>query len=225
MVKHLITEISEEDFRKLNIKVYRHEREESEKGSFRFVMKEHYINDILDKQIKFTLESGYESDLEDLKTPVTIAIHEEPTKEDYERVRKEHPWFLASVVKNTVLYAHSYLDKFMNQYTGAQTFQIGWGIKHLYSTRDYYEMRGDYWRVSKKETKVIYRVHLDEKWQKQFFLKHYKKIVKNISGNQWIETSYDYNYEKCAYIPVSSTLVTKNEYSTSYEPIELTLPD
>lgn len=139
MVKKLITEISEEDFRKLDLTVYCNERVYSPDGkSFRFEMVEKKINDILDSEIQLCLESGFESDLEDLELPVTIAIHE---PDGY------------------------YLDKFMNRFTGAQTFQFGWGISHLYSTRDYYEAREDYWRVRKDETKVIYRVKLSPEWK------------------------------------------------------------
>lgn len=143
MIKKLITEISEEDFRKLDIKVHCNERVQHT-----FKMVEKSINEILDEQIAITLKGGYASDLVDLKTPVTIAIHE---PDGY------------------------YLDKFMNRFTGAQDFQIGWGIAHLYSTRDYYEAREDYWRVSKKETKVIYRIKLADHWKDEFVLKHRKE--------------------------------------------------
>lgn len=220
MIKHLITEISEEDFRKLNLAVYRQEKEKNMDGSICFVMKEYNINDILSKEIAMTLNSGYESDLRDLKMPVTIAIHEEPTEEDFLRVKKEHPWLLEKASKNAVLYEYSYLDKFMNQFTGAQTFQIGWGIKHLYSTRDYYEAHEDYWRVRKNETKAIYRIKLSEKLLKAFILKHFSVKVKTISPNQWIETSYDLN-ECGTYTSKHSVLVTKKERSASYEPTDL----
>lgn len=150
MIKKLITEISESDFRKLDIKVHRNERvvvSENIPGHpvCKFEMVERSLNEILDEQIALTLKSGYASDLMDLKTPVTIAVHE---PDGY------------------------YLDKFMNRFTGAQDFQIGWGIRHLYSTRDYYEAHEDYWRVSKKETKVIYRITLDSHWTDEFILKH-----------------------------------------------------
>ena len=74
--------------------------------------------------------------------------------------------------KKYVLSQYCYYDKFLNRFSGARTYQLGLGIPHLYSTRDYYEMKGDYWRVRKSETKVIYRVTLSEKWMSQFKLKH-----------------------------------------------------
>lgn len=195
MVKHLIKEISEKEFRALNLKVYRHERIlEDEKGS-RFGMAMHYINDILDEEIKYALDSGYEQDLEYLTTPLYIAIHEE-NNEEYS----------------------GYLDKFMNRYTGLQTFQIGWGIKHLYSTRDYYEDHEDYWRVNKKETAVIYKITLDSKWLKKFILKH-KTITTKINDDEYIETYYNLlpngEWEK-----TSSYLVTKKRGITIMTPIK-----
>ena len=145
----LITEISEEDFRKLHLKG--RSRTSSVAFNGALTWKEVDLNQELDENIEYWIDSGYESDLADLKCPVTVALHvcndeEEPT--DF------------------------YYDKFMNRFTGATTYQLGMGIPHLYSTRDYYEMHGDYWKVKKNETKVIYRIHLDEKWLKKFVLKH-----------------------------------------------------
>lgn len=157
MIKKIITEISEEDFRKLDLKVKRHEKvieELNGRKVTRLVYVEKSLNDILDENLEYLIESGYQDDYNSLLTPVTIAIHE-PADNDYEG---------------------SYLDKFMNQFTGMQTFQLGLGIRHLYSTRDYYECREDYWRVRKDETKVIYRIKLSDKWLERFVLKH-KTVV------------------------------------------------
>jgi len=151
MIKKIITEISEEDFRKLNLRVGRNENvkiSENIPGHplYQMVMTDVSLNDIIDRQIKATVELGTAEAWKDLNTPLTIAIHEP---------------------------GGYYLDKFMNRFTGAQTYQIGWGIPHLYSSRDYYECRdGDYWRVSKKETKVIYRIRLADHWFDEFVLKH-----------------------------------------------------
>lgn len=144
MVKKLITEISEEDFRKLDLSVARNERVDNH-----FEMVSRKVNDILDDVIGKMIESGYEEDLKDLSIPVTIAIHED---DGY------------------------YLDKFMNKFTGAQTYQLGVGIDHLYSTRDYYECHDDYWRVRKDETKVIYRIKLSAAHIDKFVLKHKTEV-------------------------------------------------
>jgi len=176
MIKRIITEISEEDFRKLDLKVYKTERIETEVGH-RFELIEKNINDILDKEIEICLNGGTEKDLADLKCPVTIAIHEEPCEEDYEKAHKDFTHMAPDVLDDYVRRLFVYLDKYMNCYTGAQTFQIGWGIEHLYSTRDYYECHDDYWRVRKAETKVIYRVKLSNEWLKKFVLKHRDEVI------------------------------------------------
>jgi len=149
MVKKLITEISEEDFRKLDLSVARNERVEHPNGGNCFGMVERKVNDILDEVIGKLIESGSEEDLRFLSIPVTIAIHED---DGY------------------------YLDKFMNRFTGAQTYQLGVGIAHLYSTRDYYEAHEDYWRVRKDETKVIYRIKLSSAYIDKFVLKHKTEV-------------------------------------------------
>lgn len=165
MVKHLIKDISEKDFRKLDIKVYCHERVPVTTTSFTFKMVEHSLNEILDKNIEYCLEEGWDFNKKELEMPVYIAIHEENNNE-----------------------YSGYLDKFMNRFTGLQTYQIGFGIRHLYSTRDYYEDHDDYWRVAKKETAVIYRIHLEPR---EFVLKHKKEITQRISDFEYIETTYD----------------------------------
>ena len=99
--KCYITEISEEDFRKLNLFAYKHTQNGFEKVD---------LNKELDENIKYLLEQGYESDLEDLKCPVTIAIH----KENHENPRDY------------------YLDKWMNCFSCPGTYEIGFGIRHLY---------------------------------------------------------------------------------------------
>lgn len=145
MVKKIITDISEEDFRKLNLVAKENRLEKCPGGGSRYAFVEVSLNSVLDKQIESMIEDGYEEDQRYLQIPVTIAIHED---DGY------------------------YLDKFMNRFTGARTFQVGVGIKHLYSTRDYYEDHEDYWRVSKRETKQIYRIFLDPKHLERFVLKH-----------------------------------------------------
>ena len=156
MVKQLITDISEEDFRKLDVKISRNEKYVSKspvtgRDVIEWKMTEVSANDVLDIEIDYILNGGHASDMELLEVPVTLAIHEP---------------------------GGYYLDKFMNRFTGAQTYQLGFGIKHLYSTRDYYECRdGDYWKIRKDETKVIYRIKLDPKWLQLFEVKNKTEII------------------------------------------------
>ena len=186
----LITEISEEDFRKLDIEVFCHERTG---GSAR--MEKYKINDILDHNINYILNSGLEEELEELQTPVTIDIHKENTGE-----------------------FGGYLDKFMNRFSGMQTFQMGWGIKHLYSTRDYFECREDYWRVAKKETAVVYRIHLDPKWINKFVVKHKKEISK-VNENEWYETIYHLNELTGEWEEGTTSRVVKEGQRTTIEKV------
>ena len=138
-----ITEISEEDFRKLDLKGYAWSARTSPKWQ------ECSMNKVLDSYIEYALKSGFEHDLKTLQIPITIAIHKEngPEPNDY------------------------YLDKYTN-ILGPATYVASSNIEHLYITRDYFENRAEYWRVRKDETKAIYRIHLDKKWTEKFVLKH-----------------------------------------------------
>lgn len=190
MVKKLITEISEDDFRKLNLKAYVHK---IVNGYSKMIPV--FLNDVLDNNIAYCLETGYEEDKEFLSLPVYIAIHEENNEE-----------------------FSGYLDKFMNGFTGLQTFQFGMGIKHLYSTRDYYEDHEDYWKVKKKETAIIYKIILDKKWLDKFVLKHKNVITKRISIDEYIETHYDLNEETGEWVKAYSSHVIKKGKCTTILP-------
>lgn len=149
-MRDYITEISEEDFRKLDIKAYAWTAHESPNW------KEMSMNKVLDSAIKYLLEVGDEQCQKDLNVPITIAIHKEngPKPKDY------------------------YLDKYVS-ILGPATYAECTGARHIYITRDYFESKEWQWRVKKSETKSIYRIHLSEKWKKQFILK--RKLVKE----QW----------------------------------------
>lgn len=215
----LITEISENDFRKLDIQVYKYERvvlSENIPGHpvVQFQMVQKSLNDILDEQIEYILEEGYENGLQELSIPVTIAIHNPVSPEEIMEMEGDYPNLSKEKILDMCIHMNSYLDKYMNRYTGAQTFQIGWGIKHLYSTRDYYEDHEDYWRVKKKETEVIYRVHLNKR---EFELKHKTETLQEVSPNIKIVGNYDkINGE---WVLRNKTKITKNKGSTIYEPI------
>lgn len=204
----LITEISENDFRKLDLIVYKKEwRIAGHAGPNGSGYTEqtrllcwipHKINDLLDEEINYVLDGGYEYGQEELQIPVTIAIH----VNNYNQEDREHPM------------GGGYWDKYMNMYSGETTYYIAWGIKHLYSTRDYYEDHEDYWRVKKKETEVIYRVHLNKR---EFELKHKTETLQEVSPNIKIVGNYDkINGE---WVLRNKTKITKNKGNTIYEPI------
>lgn len=153
--KPFITEISQEDFEKLALKGYQQVKIFDEKtGTSHYEWKEIDLSEQLDEEIKALFCSATEQSLEFLKCPITLAIHvaNGPKPDDF------------------------YLDKYMDMYSGPTTFEFGVGIKHLYSTRDYFEGKEDYWKVLKRETKAIYRIHIREIWVKHFKLKHYTSV-------------------------------------------------
>lgn len=163
MEKCYICEISEEDFRKLDLYGYSKDKKIS-------LVKEY------DDNVEYWIKNGYKSDYEDLQYPVTIAIHKEPETEPetyYEKLN------------------YMYFDKFMNRFGGPQSYQLGMGIRHLYSTRDYFEAHGDYWRVKKNETKVIYRITIDPKRLEKFVLRHKEEIFRKFNDNHYIEELLD----------------------------------
>ena len=204
MVKELICIISEEDFRKLNLKGYM---------STHDGIKEVNINDKLDREIKAVIADGYEDEASWLTTPVTIAIHEEPCQKDYDEVRDTYKLISESKVLDIVRHRFMYLDKYMNRF-GATSFYIGLGISHLYSSRDYYECHDDYWKVRKAETKVIYRVKLSDIWKNSFVVKH-KTVKEDWKFNtlpEGVSPNFDDAKLCTEYDRVDDDFVTKGRY-------------
>jgi len=169
--KRFITEISLEDFKKLNLIGYRNvkvcydeegnETSDENYHSYTMKMRPIKLNDEIDNNIEFCKENNW--------TTIAVAIHNEPTEEDIQaemqtftfdaKTRQKRKLNREEAYEFALLDA-SYLDKFMNRFSGHQTFQIGCGIEHIYSNRDYWYIADDYWRVKKKETKAIYLIHL-----------------------------------------------------------------
>ena len=169
MRNNFITEISEADFRKLNLIGYRNTRVEVDEHSYRMEMMPIELNKEIDEHKKYCESEGKDT-LEPYYDIVYVALHTDPTEEDIEEEMQTFTYdpknggrrnLTHEEAFKSVLFNASYLDKFMNRFTGHQTFQMGYNISHLYSTRDYYECGDDYWRVKKIETRAIYKVHLD----------------------------------------------------------------
>lgn len=197
-----ITEISEEDFRKLNLVGYKHVFLEEPGVCKQLKWIKEDLNAVLDENIAYMLAQGYEHNLEYLQEPVTLAIHQEngPKPKDY------------------------YFDKFMNRYSEPATYEIAFGLRHIYSTRDYFEAKEDYWRVLKRETKAIYRIHLDPKHAKRFILKHktekFYVFKDNAPENEhYIEKSYDLDEETRFWNEKSMSEIIKTKYVTSIYPV------
>ena len=111
--KLFITEISEEDFKKLNLKVVAVDPFTST------TYKDVELNNVLDTYLehcKYIPSTAC--------VPVTVAIFDE--------------WP-----------------------DGENSFKVKFGLRHLYSTRDYYQARDGSWKVKKNCLKAIYRVHLN----------------------------------------------------------------
>ncbi len=190
--KPFITEISQEDFEKLGLKGYQQVKtfdEETGTGHYEWV--EIDLNKQLEEEIQALFCSGTEQSLEFLKCPITVAIHvaNGPKPDDF------------------------YLDKYMDMYSGPTTFEFGVGIKHLYSTRDYFEDKEDYWRVPKRETKAIYRIHIREIWVKHFKLRHKTEIIPYAADKDTtieIHVHYDLDEENDKWVETYRSKVTKN---------------
>ena len=204
--EQFITEISEEDFRRLDLVAYEMVSAENEDGTSRFCnWSKVRLNDVLDQGIRYCLEQGTEQDLADLSVPITIAIHYNniPSPGDF------------------------YLDKWMNRFSGPRTYQIGFGIEHVYSTRDYFEAKmGDYWKVLKRETKALYRVHLDHKYVENFKLKHKTTRIPwseafncDCDADWWLETRYDLDEENDKWVADSYSKVIIKKNRVSYVPV------
>lgn len=141
-----ITELTESDFRRLNLWAYEQEEEtcKEDRRRDRFVWKRVSLNNILDEVIEILNNNREEG--EGLSKSIYFAIHNEN-----------------GLSSDPVNY---YFDKNMNSFTGPRTFQLGIGLEHLYSTRDYFETKDHLWKVKKSETKAFYCVHLDLKTDK-----------------------------------------------------------
>ncbi len=196
----LITEISERDFRKLDLTLWKKTWVTNENGTRSLRWLEISANKELDDNIKCMIESGYEEDEKNISLPITLCVHvNNYIKEDREDYR-----------------GGGYFDKYLNMYSGESTYYMWVGIKHLYSNRDYYyDKEYPEFRVRKKETEAIYRIHLEPR---PFVLKHKKEIVETNQPNSWIEIRYD--WVDGEWVETGNRyLIKKNEGSTSYTPI------
>lgn len=199
----LITEISEKDFRKLDIIGWKHERVYEKENSriCHFEWRPYHLNDLLDKEIQSWIDDGYEDDELRLKKPVTLAIH----VNNDNKADREHPQ------------GGGYFDKYMNMYSHEATFEFGFGFDHIYSSRDYYYGKGDYWRVKRKETEVIYRIHLEPR---NFVLKHKKVVEFYIDDNSYVEVRYERKNADDEWKECGRSIISRNGQMTSITPVD-----
>lgn len=152
-----VTEISEKDFRKLKLKGYFRQRIDVDEKSHRLGWVEHDINEKIDEEKK-----EWNKWFKNEAKCIVVAIHKDQKLAlEYEKIWKKSLEKRDFMVRRDLPDGFYYWDKYLN-HSGASTYQIGCGIDHLYSTRDYWEARGgDYWQVKKNETEAIYIVHLE----------------------------------------------------------------
>lgn len=176
-MNNFITEISEEDFKRLNLVGYDNERVDNSDGSFKFQFVQKRLNDKLEEYKKYLAETILK-DKVDLPWVMAVCIHTEPTKEVIVKEKElleaaianpNHPDHGAIMDYSKeayllALYDFSYLDKWMDR-SGHTTYEFGIGLDHLYSTRDKWQAKGwiDYFEVRKKDTKAVYIIHLEGK--------------------------------------------------------------
>lgn len=168
MNNKFITEISEEDFRKLNLIGYDNERVENADGSYSFKFFKKDLNEKLDEYKKYLLElieDGHE-----LPWTIAVCVHYLPTDEslayyinNFKNIETGGK-LTAEEAYHLALYDFSYYDKWMDK-AGHTTYEFGVGIDHLYSTRDKWIAKDwlDYFEVRKRETKAVYIIHLEGK--------------------------------------------------------------
>lgn len=160
-----ITEISEEDFKKLQLQGYDNKKVEAQDYfTFDFIKCE--LNDKLEEYKHYLTDLIQEG--EKLPWVIALCIHTEPTEEainyylsTFKNVATGEPLVREEAFK-LALYDFSYFDKWMDR-CGHTTYEFGVGINHLYSTRDKWVAKDwiDYFEVRKRDTKAVYIIHLE----------------------------------------------------------------
>lgn len=114
------------------------------------------LNDIVSEEIEFSKKEGWTGD-------ICLAIHNEISESDIEEIRST---FLG--IKNEedimsyCLFSKSYLNKYLTR-SGNQTYLIRCDVNHLYSKRNYFYTKDDYFEVPKSCTKAVYLINWSEK--------------------------------------------------------------
>lgn len=137
MEKKYVTEISLEDFKKLNLVGYKRVWKDLENYRI-LVWEKHNINDIIDKEM-----NSWEKGVLEPNTCV-IAIHS-----GYDEYKDD----------NKKIGENFYYDKWLNR-SGARTYQIGFGISKMYNSKSKWYCCEDYFDIKKDETERIYFIHL-----------------------------------------------------------------
>ena len=181
----LITEISLEDFLKLNLTAYEHRKHyfnakgeeiSYEKtgewiadskggkhwcafnGTFsKLSWDEVSLNELVLENIEFSNKENFENKC------ICVAIHDIPSNEEikqkYEEIHNLFPnnrWTLEDV-RSSLLLDNSYLDKYLTP-IGSQTYLLRCDVPHLYVEKRKFCTHDDYFEIPKKGTKAVYLV-------------------------------------------------------------------
>lgn len=113
------------------------------------------LNDIVADNISFSKEEGW-------KNPICVALHDEVTESDIAEVLESYPglWSRKEAL-HFCLYEKSYRDKWLTR-SGSQTYLIRCDVKHLYSKRNHFYTKDDYFDIPKMCTKAVYLIEFVE---------------------------------------------------------------
>lgn len=179
-----ITKITWEKFKQLNLYGYRHVRKyfrriddtvvtdlkevfetvKDSNGDPHVVGKSGYyskliwervdLNDIVSGEIEFSKEEGW-------KNPICLAIHEEVTELEFQQTKENFVGIKNDEdIMSYCLFSKSYLDKYLTR-SGNQTYLIRCDVKHLYSKRNYFYTKDDYFEIQKDRTKAVYLIDFE----------------------------------------------------------------
>jgi len=142
----VIKNIDWKDFKKKDIKLYHHRRIN---GSVKWI--EINANDLVREYIEESLKQGW-------KNPICLAIYEPVTEDEIKEIMDSYPglWNYGEA-RDFCLYSKSYLDKYMTPF-GAQTYLIRGDVEHLYSKRNHFYTKDDYFDVQKMNTLDVYLI-------------------------------------------------------------------
>ena len=181
----LITEISLEDFLKLNLTAYEYRKhyynsknkeityEETGEwvtdskggkhwcvfdGTFsRLLWNKVSLNEIVLENIEFSEKEGFGNKC------ICVAIHDIPSEEEvqqeYEKFNDELPnncWTIEDI-RSMLLFNNSYLDKYLTR-SGNQTYLLRCDVPHLYVEKRKFCTHDDYFEIPKRGTKAVYLV-------------------------------------------------------------------
>lgn len=181
-----ITDISLEDFLKLNLVAYAHRKHYYNKDNKEISYEQtgEWINDsqgskhwvsfegiysklVWDKvnlneevldNIEFSNEEGFKNRC------ICVAIHTEPTEKEvrelkdlYNKNRPEDHQVSYEEAYEYLLFEYSYLDKWLTR-CGHQTYLLCCDVEHLYSEKRKFATHDDYFEVPKSETKAVYLI-------------------------------------------------------------------